>query len=135
MTVPAEMAPPGPPCACSLCQRDVEFDDLRGRVTELEALINTPELDDFAKGVVLEAKHQRDRWGTEHDAGKEPADWFWLLGYLAGKAMKSLSDGDVEKAKHHVIASAAMLANWHAAITGTNTAMRPGIEAPATEAG
>lgn len=82
----------------------------------LHALLNTPELEDFAKAIPLEAAHQRERWGTDHDAGKEPEDWFWVVGYLAGKALRSHSDGNVEKAKHHTITCAAVLANWHARI-------------------
>jgi len=100
---------------------------LEDRVKELEALLNTPELKDFIKAVPLEAAHQRERWGVEHDAGKEPEDWFWLLGYLAGKALAAFKIGDKEKALHHTISSAAVLANWHAAILGKNNEMRPGI--------
>lgn len=96
----------------------------------LREALNTPELHDFAKAVALEAAHQRERWGSEHDAGKDPADWFWLLGYLAGKALWSATHGDREKAMHHTISSAAALANWHAALSGTSTRMRPGIEEP-----
>jgi len=91
-------------------------------------LLNTPELRDFSEGVTLEALHQRERWGAEHDAGKAPADWFWLVGYLAGKALHAQTSGNTEKALHHTISTAAALANWHAAITGENTAMRPGID-------
>src|ERR1700722_10688411 len=54
----------------------------------LQATVNTPEVEDFAKAVVLEAQHQRLRWGTEHDAGKEPADWYWLIAHLSGKALE-----------------------------------------------
>lgn len=60
---------------------------LRARVAELEAKLNTPEIVDFASAVVLEAAHQRQRWGSDHDAGKTDADWFWLIGYLSGKAL------------------------------------------------
>jgi hypothetical protein len=49
--------------------------------------INTPEIHDFLAAVENEALHQRERWGSEHDAGKTDADWFWLIGYLAGKAL------------------------------------------------
>jgi hypothetical protein len=97
----------------------------------LKAVINTPELATFSTGVVLEAAHQRERWGSEHDAGKEPSDWYWLLGYLAGKALAAHLAGNRDKALHHTISSAAALANWHAAITGEHTSMRPGIEPPA----
>ena len=101
-------------------------DAAQAEVRELREKLNTPELIDFSAAVVLEAAHQRERWTSTHDAGKEPQDWFWLLGYLAGKALKAHASGDTEKALHHTISSAAALANWHAAILG-QTNMRPGI--------
>ncbi len=100
----------------------------RDELERLRALVNTPELHDFSRAVVLEAAHQRERWGSDHDAGKAPEDWFWLLGYLGGKALAAHSSGNTDKALHHTISSAAALANWHAAISGTHTAMRPGID-------
>lgn len=101
---------------------------LQARIAELEAKLNTPELHDFSAAVVLEAAHQRERWGAEHDAGKEPADWFWLLGYLGGKALNAASSGNTDKALHHTISTAAACANWHSAISGKHTQMRPGID-------
>lgn len=103
-------------------------DALAGEVERLRALLNTPEVDDFARGVVSEAQHQRERWGAEHDAGKAPLDWFWLIGYLAQKAASAHISGDIEKAKHHTISTAAALANWHAAISGASNIMRPGTD-------
>lgn len=100
----------------------------RLELARLRALINTPELRDFSRAVVLEAAHQRELWGAEHDAGKQPQDWFWLLGYLAGKALAAQAAGDLDKALHHTISSAAVLANWHAAMSGAHTGMRPGID-------
>lgn len=91
-------------------------------------LINTPELKNFNDGVTLEALHQRERWGNSHDVGKIPADWFWLVGYLAGKALHAQTSGNTEKALHHTISTAAALANWHTSISGEHTAMRPGID-------
>jgi hypothetical protein len=99
---------------------------LRAENARLREALNTPELHDFAAGVVSEAQHQRQRWGAEHDAGKAPEDWFWLLGYLAGKALHAAKAGDMDKALHHTISTAAALANWHAAMLGS-TNMRPGI--------
>ena len=93
-------------------------------VEKLTAQLNTPEILDFAKAVNLEAAHQRERWGTDHDGGKEDADWFWLVGYLAGKALHI-----PEKRLHHLITAAAALANWHLYTLG-KTNMRPGIESP-----
>lgn len=97
----------------------------------LRAQLNTPETVDFMKGIPLEAAHQRERWGVDHDEGKAPLDWFWLIGYLAQKAAASAMAGDVEKAKHHTISTAAALANWHLRLSGGDTRMRPGIAAPA----
>jgi len=116
-----------------LAVRSLAYTDyLEGRVRELEAERDHPETEDFFKGVPLEAAHQRGRWPSEHDAGKSPADWFWLVGYLAGKCLASHIAGNREKALHHTISTAAALANWHLAIKG-ETNMRPGIETP-TEA-
>jgi hypothetical protein len=107
--------------------------DLLAEVRRVRALLNTPEVRDFGRAVVLEALHQRERWGTSSDAGKTAADWFWLIGYLAGKALHAAIAGNVDKALHHTISTAAACANWHAAITGASTAMRPGIDQPAGE--
>lgn len=91
-------------------------------------LLTRPEINDFARGVVLEAAHQRDRWKAAHDVGKSPWDWFWLIGYLAQKAATSAVAGDRDKALHHTISTAAALANWHLALTGGDNSMRPGID-------
>lgn len=92
----------------------------------VDALINTPEVEQFLRGTHLEAVHQVERWGEASDRGKRQADWFWLVGYLAGKALHSSIAGNVEKAKHHCISTAAALYNWHCAISGTDTRMAPG---------
>lgn len=109
---------------------DAAATDALIELERLRALLNTPELHDFAKGVALEAAHQREKWGSSHDGGKAPADWFWLIGYLAQKAMMSQIGGETNKALHHTITTAAAMANWHAAMLG-QTEMRPGIESPA----
>lgn len=103
---------------------------LHSDVAALEAVLNTPEVDTFDKGVTLEAAHQVIRWGTEHDSGKNPEDWFWLIGYLAGKALHAHRMGDLHKAKHHCISTAAVLRNWHSHIRSGESLMRPGIEEP-----
>lgn len=117
--------------ASAVAERAEEVRSLKARVVELTKQFNTPELHDFSKAVVLEAAHQRARWGSEYDAGKEHQDWYWLLGYLSGKALRAHADGDVGKALHHTISSAAVLANWHAALSGHPTRMRPGIDGDA----
>lgn len=92
----------------------------------LKDLINTPELDEFLRAVHLEAVHQVERWGTAHDRAKRPADWFWLVGYLGGKALHACVAGDTDKARHHCISTAAALYNWHCAIKGIDVRMCPG---------
>jgi len=52
------------------------IDGLLDEITELQRHLNTPELHDFATGVISEGQHQRARWGSEHDSGKQPEDWF-----------------------------------------------------------
>jgi hypothetical protein len=83
---------------------------------ELHGLINSPQTTQFLEGVRLESAHQVQRWGAAHDRGKSAENWFWLVGYLAGKCLRASITGDKEKAKHHTISSAAALANWFNAI-------------------
>lgn len=68
--------------------------DLKSENKRLVDLLNTPQLRDFSAAVTLEAVHQRERWGSSHDAGKAHEDWFWLLGYLGGKALSSAKSGE-----------------------------------------
>lgn len=106
-----------------------QHDDLLEAKAErdrLHDLVNSPEVDGFLRGVHLEAVHQVERWGTAHDRAKRPADWFWLVGYLAGKALHAAVSGDVDKARHHCISTAAALYNWHCSITGHDVRMCPG---------
>jgi hypothetical protein len=108
-----------------------QLTDARAETQALQDLINTPETADFLRGVEIEMPHQRARWGSEHDAGKTPADWFWLIGYLVGKALHAQNAGDLTKAQHHTISSAAAMGNWHRSMTGAQD-MRPGLSAEAT---
>jgi hypothetical protein len=93
---------------------------------ELRALVNSPHNAEFLAGVRREIAHQVHRWGTVHDRAKAPADWLWLLGHLAGKALHAHAAGDTEKALHHCISSAAVLGNWHTHILLGGGAMAPG---------
>ena len=86
-------------------------------IERLTALLNTPMFEPFDTAVKNEAAHQANRWGTVHDRNKEPQEWYWLVGYLAGKALRSHLSGDRMKALHHTISSAAVLFHWHAHIT------------------
>jgi hypothetical protein len=106
--------------------------DVVAEVRRLRTAINTPQTADFLAAVRLEAVHQVERWGVAHDAGKRAEDWVALLAYLLGKATRAHYDGDRSKLLHHVITIAAACSNWHAAITGADSRMRPGV-APAAE--
>jgi hypothetical protein len=117
-----------PTCATTALKQWTE--ELRIKYEALQALLNTPETEDFDKGVVLEAAHQVQRWSAAEDEGKQPEDWLWLLGYLAGKALAAVKAGDDEKARHHCISAAAVLRNWHSHIATGHSAMRPGIGKP-----
>ena len=101
--------------------------DLCNEIERMRLELNTPHIADFLEAVRIEALHQRERWGVDHDAGKTAADWFWLIGYLTGKALHAAVEGNREKSLHHTISSAAVLLNWHAHISGASTAMRPGL--------
>lgn len=101
--------------------------EMLAEAERLNTIVNTPQTGDFVRAVSTEAEHQRQRWPSEHDAGKTPADWFWLVGYLAGKALHAQTSSDTEKAEHHVITTAAVCMNWHLAMRG-KTSMRPGID-------
>lgn len=91
------------------------------RAHDLDAMVNNPHTDEFLPAVKLEAAHQRDRWGDAHGRGKSAENWFWLVGYLAGKCLRAVITGDREKALHHTISSAAALANWYEAIKRDTT--------------
>ena len=94
-----------------------EYAQLQDKAMEMEVLleeINTPEVRNFLLGVERETAHQVQRWGTVGDRAKAPQDWYWLLGYLSGKALAAHIAGDLDKARHHTISSAAALAQWHA---------------------
>ncbi|MES2671584.1 MAG: hypothetical protein V4673_14365 [Pseudomonadota bacterium] len=87
--------------------------DLLLEVERLRKILDTPILEPFTEAVVSEAKHQVYRWGEEQDAQKTAWDWFWTLGHLGSKAAHAALCGDLDKAKHHTITAAALLANWH----------------------
>ncbi|MFY9480252.1 MAG: hypothetical protein WAQ08_21670 [Aquabacterium sp.] len=121
----------------------------------LLALINTPELADFDRGVQLEFAHQDVRHGAAGDDGKSSDDWILLIGVLAGKAshhhreaerLQSMLvlekhmeahqisiDYHREKAAHHTITTAAALRHWHSRITGNAGTLRPGLSAEAKQ--
>jgi hypothetical protein len=104
-----------------------EVDDLRSELERLRGLVARPYVGAWTDEVIIEAAHQRERWGAEHDHGKQPEDWFWVIGYLAGKALASHKAGDLEKARHHTVSTATVLAHWAAAVAGNENVFRPGL--------
>lgn len=86
---------------------------LCAEVRRLRAIVDTPELHDFATAVVREAAHARERWGAGHDAHKTPQEWVGVLVYLTGKAITAAWEGNTGKLLHHIVTSAGLLANWH----------------------
>lgn len=88
--------------------------------------LGIPEIEDFFEAAKKEAAYQRKHWGSDHDAGKTEADWLWLIGYLAGKALHN-PGGNRAKKLHRIITVAAAACNWHAATLG-KTNMRPGSD-------
>jgi hypothetical protein len=119
-----------------------EYEQLLAKAQEfdrLHALVNTPELVDFPAAVHLEAVHQEERWGKKEQESKAAIDWFWLVGYLSGRALehdreaerlsaqateaeadRAFHDTQIahhrEKAVHHTITTAAALNHWHASM-------------------
>lgn len=98
-----------------------ENGDLREELADLRKLLGTPEIHDFLEGVKREAAYQRDHWGEVHDAEKTDENWFWTLGWLAGKAVNDPHEpGDerttVERKLHRIVTVAALACNWHAAV-------------------
>lgn len=105
-------------------ERDIALDEL----TRLRNLIDSAAAcTDFIRDVQLEAAHQVERWGVEHDAGKRPEDWFTLLQYLLGKAARAHFDGNRAKLLHHIVTGAAVFFNWWRRETGAEITMRPGV--------
>lgn len=142
---PATCAPAAAPGTCAWCrEKNVRISELESRVRTLQEenatlqekaekydRINTPELYAFVLAVENEALHQRERWGIEGDGGKTDADWFWLIGYLAGKALHNPVKeemGATDARLHRIVTVAAAAANWHAAVLGTYAA--PETKAP-----
>lgn len=95
--------------------------DIEVERDRLHALVNSPQTAEFLSAVAAEKAHQVERWGAAHDRSKSAEHWFWLVGYLAGKALRATILGDKAKALHHTISSAAALANWHEAISADTT--------------
>lgn len=99
---------------------------MRAEIDRLNRILNTPTIEPFIEAAVSEAKHQIYRWGEQHDATKTAWDWYWLAGYLTSKAAHAALAKDWDKAKHHTITAAAMLANWHRHICDADAILSTG---------
>lgn len=88
------------------------------RAHDLDAMVNNPHTDEFLPAVKLEAAHQRDRWGDAHGRGKSAEHWFWVV-EAQHHHLRAVISG--ENALHHIISSAAALANWYEAIKRDTT--------------
>lgn len=90
----------------------------RGVADEHNRLVNHPETADFARGVVLEAHHQRERWD---DSWKKDFDWHAVATYLGAKALLNPPQNDGTTGEvarlHRIVALGALAANWHAAVS------------------
>lgn len=80
--------------------------------------LSTPEILDFIKAIQIEAKYQEEQW-KKADPEKTDADWYWLIGWLGGKAVNDPHKvGDlrptIERKLHRIITVAAAAYNWHA---------------------
>ena len=93
------------------------------RVKELELLINSPELEDFMKGVRLESAHQTEAQGKDNEELKYPHDYALVLDKLKGKQALAIWDKDTEKYMHHLITMASVCHNAHRQMKKEETLM------------
>ena len=85
----------------------------------IEKHISTPEVENFIRAVKREAAHQKKAWKAT-DPLKTSADWYWLVGYLGGKALmdpheESDARSKRERRMHRIITVAAACLHWHEA--------------------
>ena len=97
-------------------RKTMTHEELVAENERLASILNTPLYEPFLTAVGREAAHQTYRWGEKDRETKGPADWFWLVGYLAGKALAAHLAGDRDKARHHTISTAAALFHWHGSV-------------------
>lgn len=93
------------------------------RLEYLENLISNPEIEDFLKGVKIEAAHQTEKWGLEIEETKYPHDYSLVLDKLKGKQAQAIWDKDIEKYKHHLVTMAAVCHNIHRQLKKEGTAL------------
>ena len=91
---------------------EAELKEAHAEIERLTAIIHQPEMDYFLKGVSTEAEYQREIH-EEGDADKTPAQWVACITYLASKALQAIATGSIDKAKHHIVTTAACCKRWH----------------------
>ena len=104
-----------------IARLEAEVQRLGAETKRLKELLGTPEIVDFASAVIKEAAYQREHWGKAHDEAKSDDEWFWTLGWLAGKAVTDPHKPEDERTSkerklHRIITTAALACNWHASV-------------------
>ncbi|WP_186042804.1 hypothetical protein [Burkholderia gladioli] len=95
--------------------------DAQAEVERLLAISHTPHNDEFYQGVSIEEEYQRQLHGVDDtDARFDWDQYSWVARYLLNKALMACisGEGNGEKAKHHLVTTAALLKNWHNVLTG-----------------
>lgn len=87
-----------------------------GAQEDFAAMLQEPGGEQFVAAMRLEAAHQAMRWGLPEDREKSAENWFWLLGFIGGKALRAQLEGNRQDAMKHTIEAAACLMHWHRAI-------------------
>lgn len=109
--MPSSGVPRSGTSGCRGCDDlQAELDRTKAELKRLKDLVWTPHTEEFLEAVQIEAAHQRDRWGPKHDQVKTEEDWYWLMGWLVGKAVRPENQ---EKRLHHIVTTAAACLNWH----------------------
>jgi len=89
------------------------IDAAADEIDRLRAALDQPDPTAFMAAADIEARYQMTHW---NDAHKTDADWFWLVGHLAGKALHIGEAEGRTKLLHRVTTVAAAAANWHRSI-------------------
>jgi hypothetical protein len=117
---------PGETFANAVSKQSDEITRLQKLCDALITRISNPEINNFMEGVAIEAAHQVERWGEEHDADKTFEQWTALLVRLLGKFVDANWNRDRDKALHHLITIAAVCSNAHRQMVKLKLAVEEG---------
>jgi len=81
-------------------EEHTELLEAKAERDRLLLLVNSPQTNEFLESVRTEAAHQVERWGYAHDRSKSAEHWFWLVGYLAGKALRAATEKPLPRYQH-----------------------------------